>query len=795
MRAVLAHPLQAQRVASKIAAGVARIGRVDVVAGVVVAADADVVGARSRRDPDQGGVLARAEVRRLRLQHHTLGIVDAQVRIQAAGVDHVQPQRIACAQLHPVQVNIQRCGDGTADAQPLIDPQRRVERRGDDVAHVGRRAQRAQRCGVRPGAQAARAPSRAHRDDPCPHAGGHRQRDQLLVGAGGVAVHHRLPAEAAHRAPVDADDQVVGGQPRAFEHDGVARGHRAAHRLERGHDLQLKTRPTAQHRDRPRPGQRRHHHAERAAVPAARARERARPARVVKPQELHQRAVAHALARQRDGLARHRRRLAGIERCALAGCGADAGEHRDGLRAEVVARDLVPATVGGHPDRAVQAARGHHAQLVVGRAADVDRVVVGDPVLLHHPAHGDGGRTLHEARAVQIEIPVVLARPAVAHVHQLGHHLQPDARARVERLHPVLRVVGQRLVEHRAGVDHHPEVVRACADVQTLPAVDGVEVELQRVGLPGSQPAQAQRLAVVAKPAREAGEGGVGVVGGRAAPVGLGAGLEVVLEDPHIAAPHHHVVQAPALVVQVLQPTVGEADHRAVGPGGEVHRHLAVDRVHPGPAKVGEAQVLRPAVDHADIARAGQVGHAHLQPRAVRACQQRADGHHLGRAIGIARVEHHRGAAAEVGAAQLDHIAHVGRGLSAVGRRAVARQREHLRERGHRGGGPVQLGVDLVDLTLGAGHQQLAVAIKHQPADLPLVDQLAGQVHRAHQRAVAPHLVHQGTGVAATQPQIARHRVDGQARMGLDVHPRRQRKGGQQVTGDRVHLAQVVARL
>jgi hypothetical protein len=246
-------------------------------------------------------------------------------------------------------------------------------------------------------------------------------------------------------------------------------------------------------------------------------------------------------------------------------------------------------------------------------------------------------------------------------------------------------------------------------------------------------------------------------------------------------------------LAQVLQPAVGEADAgAAVGLRGEGHRHLAVNRVDPGPAVVGEAQRLQPAVDHPHIAGGGQVGHAHLQPGAVGADQQRVDRHHAGGACGIAGAEQHRGAGVEVRPAQLDDLAHVGRSLRPIGWRAVAGQADDgIEPRGLRRR-PVAVRVDLVDHALRAGHQQLAVGIEGQAGDLGVVHQLAAQVDRAQQRAVAVDLEQRTALVVPAHPQMAAERVDGDARMGLDVGTGRQCDAGQHRAAGWVDLLDVV---
>ena len=796
MPAACSLSFDAQRVAAGVVPIGPRAGDLGVVVGEVPTAHADVVGSCCRGHPAQRGVVAGAEVRRDGADLPAIGIEDAQVGV-GPGRRDAQVELIARVQLQPVQVHILRAGnDAAGDAHALVHAQGDVHGIGQGVARVGTGAQRRQGTG-RDGRAAQRGLSAGggDRDHAGAHPGRHRQGDELLVGVAAVAVDDGGAGEAAHGARVDADDQVVLGQAGALEHDGVARGDGAAHALERGHDLQLEAGVAAQHGDRPGGGQRGHDHAERGAVPAAGAGEDAHAAGVVDAAELHQRAVAHALAGELDGLARHRRGRARGLRLPRRGAGGDAGEHAHRLRPEVEAGDLVPAPVGGHADGPVQAARGDHAQLVVRAAGDVDGVVVGDAVFADHAAHGDRGRAFHEARAVEEEVPVVLPGAAVAHALQLGHDLQADALAGAQGLLAILRVVRQGLAEQFLPVDDHLEDIGCVAGRQAvaLPAVDGVQVEGQGVGLAGAQAAQAQRLAGVAEAPGEAGEDRVGVVGGGVAPVGLGAGLEVVGEDLGGAVAHHHVVDAPALVAQVLQPAVGEADAgAAVGLRGEGHRHLAVNRVDPGPAVVGEAQWLQPAVDHPHIAGGGQVGHAHLQAGAVGADQQRVDRHHAGGACGIARAEQHRGAGVEVRPAQLDDLAHVGRGLARIGWRAVAGQADDgiepcgLRRR------PVAVRVDLVDHALRAGHQQLAVGIEGQAGDLGVVHQLAAQVHRAQQRAVAVDLEQRAALVVRAHPEVVRGRIDGQSGMRIQVDVVAQVARLEHLAGDRVDLHQVV---
>ena len=332
---------QAQRVAAEVASVVARVGRVGVVAGVAVAAHAQVVGAAGRHAPALECVRAsRVEV--ARLEHgRARSIEDAHVSVQAVPegrVAHHERQLIATRQVELEQVHVFRAGAGqvAVDVDALVGAQPRVERGAQGVAHV-RWRQAGQRCDGGGAAQAAGPAGGGHGDHAGCHAARHGQGEELLVRGARCAVHEGAHVEGAHAAAVDADGQVVGGQPAAFEHEGVARAHRAAHRPQGRHDLQQHARATAQHADQPRARQGRHREAQALAVAtgAAGAREGAQHARVVHAQELHQGGVGEALAHQGDGLARHGRGHAGTRRHARAGHRADAGEHARGLVAEV----------------------------------------------------------------------------------------------------------------------------------------------------------------------------------------------------------------------------------------------------------------------------------------------------------------------------------------------------------------------------------------------------------------------------------------------------------------------------
>ena len=408
--AACGEPLQAERVSTGVAGVVARVGNGGVVAAVGIAADTHIERAARWRDEARGRVGAAGTGEDWREHLVARRIEDAQVGV-AHRVGDVQRKDIACGQVHAVQVHVQHTADAGVDLDALVDRQPGVQCGGDRVAHVSGRAEVSQRGdrGVAP-AQRAVATRSGHRDQPGAHAGRHGQGDELLVDG---AVHHRAHGKAAHAAAVDRDGQVIGRQARAFEHDGVARNDAAAHGLQRGHDLQGEAGAAAQHGDRAAACQRRHRQRQRGAAGADRAgaREGAQRAAVIDALELHQRAAGEALAGEGDGLAGVGRRHHSVACVAVGRTGRDPGEHAGRLHAEV-GRDLRVATFGGDADRAVQGARGHDVVAVVACAGDVERAVVGGGVGQCHAADGDGGGTLHEARADQIE-GVVPARAAI----------------------------------------------------------------------------------------------------------------------------------------------------------------------------------------------------------------------------------------------------------------------------------------------------------------------------------------------------------------------------------------------
>ena len=767
--------LQAQRVAAGVAGVVARAGHVRVVAGVAVAADAQVEGAARGRRPALRRVRAAgAEVRRDQ-QLRARGVEDARVGVQACRVGHVHRELVARGEVQPVQVHVQRVGHAGVDLHALVQAQRRIQRGGQGVAHVARRREVGQRGdGEVAAAQRAAATGRGDGDGARTDATGHGQGEQLLVGGGAGAVDGGAHVEAAHRAAVDGDGQVVGGQPRAFEHEGVARDDRAAHGTQRGHHLQPEARTAAQHADRAAAGERGHHHAERGAAVTDRAgaRERAQRAAVVEPLELHQRAGGKALTLQHDGLAGHRRGLAGLGRDAAGSNGGDAGEHADRLRTEARPRDLRPAAFGGDADRPVQRARRHHRQAVVARAGDVEGGQVGGAVDQRHAPDGDGQSPFHEARAAQVEL-AVFARAARVDARQRGHHLQPDAGAGAQGLRAAgVRRVGQRLAQHAHAVNADVDQVRAVAGVVAVPGVEHEQVKAQAVALPGGQPAQAQRLAgVVAEAPAEAGEGGDAfAVDAALAPRRVGrAGLEVVGEDDRVAAAHDHVVDAPALVGHALQPAVAKAHNGAAGAGGEVHRHLAVHRVR----VATKAEVARALVDHAHVARGRRIGHQHLQPGAAGVDDQRRLRDHAGVGGVVPGVKEHPRAGAEVAADQFDDLADVGRRLRGVGRHAVASAGDDLAERGRGHGHRVHRGVDAVELALRGGDPETAVGGKAQARDLVVVEALGAGVHAAqlgeHAAGLDAVLHELRPAVDRSQPQVAAGPIYGQPRPRLHV--------------------------
>ena len=783
MAAAGAVALQRERVVTGVVVA-ARAADVGVVVGVGVAADAHVVGAGRRRGPVQHRAVVDRPVDAGLLDARS--VEDPQVCVQARVVAERDRQQVAAGQIHPHQVHVGRSegavADGAVDLDPLVSAQVRVQRRSQRVADVGRWRDvglRLARSGA--AAQHAAAAGGRHRDDARTDAAGHRQRQQLLIDAVG-AVHDSAHTEVAHPAPVNRHTQVVGRQPRALEHEGVAAGHRAAHRAQRGHDLQVDARTAAQHRDRAAARQCRHHHGERAAVATGRAgaRERAELAAVVDALELHQRGVGQALALQHDGLARHRRGLRRVGGRARAGAGLDRVEHAGGLAGTADTGEFGVAALGGDADRPVQRQRCHHVEAVVAHAGDIERRQVGRVVHQRHATDRDRGGALHEARAAQVELRVAagLARVGTA---QCGHDLQLDARTGAEGLRAVhIGVVGQRLVQLAHAVHAHVDQVRPGRGVVAVPAVEREQIKAQRVGLARSQSAQAQPLAGVVEAPAEAAEHRHRVaVDARVAPGRAGrARLEVVGEHRRRAVLDDHVVQAPALVADVLQPAVAEGNGRGAGAGREAQRDVAVHRI----GVAVKAQVDRALVDHAHIARGGQVGHQHLQPRAASVDDQRRLRHHPGVARVVADVEQHPRAGAKVRAVQLDDLAHVGRRQRSVGRHTAVGRGQHLAERGGGHRRRVGLGVELVDLALCRGDPEGARRVERQPRDLVLVDALQRGVHAPQlgqqPRAVDAVLHQLRPAVGRAQPQVPGGRVDRQPRPRLDVERR----------GDRRHL-------
>ena len=773
--------LDVQRVGSGVAARVARARYGGVVGGVAVTTHADVEGARGRRRPALGRIrTARREQRQLR-QRRAADIEDAHIGVQARRVGQVQRELVARTKVHAVQVHVQRTAYAPVDLDALVKPERRVQRRGQRVAHVRGRCQVGQR-GKRRSARAQRAGAsgRGHRNDPRSHPVGHHQREQLLVDACAVAVDHRAHAEAAHPLAVDGDGQVVAGQPAALQHDRVARHHGASGCMQRGYDLQVYAGAAAQHTHCTGARQGRHHHAERGAPRTHRAgaREGAQRAAVIYPLELHQRAARKALALQHDGLAGDSARRERVARRARAGAGHDGGEHTDGLRPEAGVGKLRVAAFGGDADRSVQRARRHDVDTVVAYPGDVEHVRVGRGIHQHHAADGDRGAALHEARAAQVKA-LVLARAPGVDAGQRRHHLQPYARTGAKGLRAVgVRVVDQRLAQLAHPVHAHIDQVRPRAWVVAVPAVEHQQIKAQRVVLPRSEPAQAQRLAgVVAKAPAKAAEGGNGVaVDSGLAPRRVGrARLEVVREHRAGALLDQHVVYAPALVVQPFEPAIGKADAGRAAARGEVHRDVAVHGV--GITAI-EAQVARALVDHAHVARSGQHRHLHLQARSASVDDQRRLRHHARVAHVVQDVEQHPGTDTEVRAHQLDHLVHVGRGLSHVGRHAVARRGYHLRERGRGHRHRIHRRIDFVYFALSGGDPQGAVGGKRQTADLVVVHPLAGQVQPA-QLAEHPRtrdlVLHQLPAcIGRAQPQVPRGGIDRQPGPRLDAQ-RRQR--------------------
>ena len=794
--------LQAQAVSTKVAGRVARVGDLGVVAGVAVAADTEVEGAPGRSRPVLRGVAAAgAEVRRQQ-QLHAVGIKDARVGVQAGRVAQVEAELVARVQVESVQVHILVVGAGQtgADLDALVQPERRVQRGAQRVAHVGGRVQLGQGGdGDSTAAQRAAAPGGGHRDQACAHTARHGEGEQLLVGRACAAVHDGAHAEAAHAAAVDGDGQVVGGQSTAFDHHRVACCHHAAsnaHGAQGGHDLQGHADPAAQHTHPPGAGQRGHGDAQALAVGAgtAGAGERAHRAAVINALELHQGGVAQALAQQHDGLSGHSRGHAGVGRDAAGRRRSDAAEHAGGLRRKVDASQLGVAAFGADADGAVQRARGHHVEGVVARTGHVKRGQVGGAIGQHHPADGDAGGAFHEARALQVE-QAVLARAARVGARQRGHHLQPHASAGTEGLRRVhVRVVGQCLVQLAHAVHADVDQVGPAARTVAVPAVEHQQIKTQGVGLPGVQSAQVQALAGVVEAPAEAAEGGHGVAVDRAvAPGGVGgAGLEVVREHGHRAAAHHHVVEAPALVIQGLQPTVAEVDHRGAGPSGKAQGDVAVDRV----GIAAEAQVAGALVDHPHVPGAGQVRHLHLQPRARVVDDQRGLRDDPGVALVVPDVEQHPRARPKIAAHQFDHLAHIGRRQPRIGRHARAGAGVDLAERGRQHGHRVHRRLDAVELALCGGDPQGAVRGEGQARDLVLVEVLAARVQAAQlrQHPAGPDLVlHQlRPPVGRAQPQVAGGGVHRQPRVRLDVERRRDHPNLR--PGHRAQLDEAVAR-
>ena len=381
-------------------------------------------------------------------------------------------------------------------------------------------------------------------------------------------------------------------------------------------------------------------------------------------------------------------------------------------------------------------------------------VLVGElPVRQRHATHfGRGGARL-EAGTEQIERPVA-ARCAI-HAGQRRHDLQRPRGAAIEGLH-LGRKVRQRDAHRLGAVDRDVEHVRPIGLQQTIQRIDRVEVELQRVGLARSQPAQLQRVAGAAEAAQEVGEhAGCAGIHDVLRPCRVRrAALEIIREYRRRALRHRHVVDAPALVADPLQATVQEVDRRGRRTRRELDRHAAIDRI----VVTVEAKVALANIHRLDSARRRQHRHLNLQRRPRCVDRQRRHRERRHRPGPIPGLEHDFGPGVEVRTGQRDHLTRIRRRRAGRGRAVRRRGGDRGQHRQH--DRRVEVQVELQHRTLVRAHQQIARRVEHHARYANTARHLQPEGDMTQHRAGVGHLHEVGT-LIRTEPQRALVRTAG----------------------------------